>query len=52
MILTLFIFRRARFRYYYPGYAYHESFAYDYKKRFCGLEHLDWQEGWKLYVKP
>jgi arginine-tRNA-protein transferase len=38
-------------RYYYPGYAYHEPFAYDYKKRFVGLEYLDWPAGWKPYVK-
>jgi arginine-tRNA-protein transferase len=40
-----------KYRYYYPGYAYHEPFAYDYKKRFVGLEYLDWNEGWKPYVK-
>ena len=37
--------------YYYPGYAYHEPFAYDYKKRLSGLEYLDWTTGWKPYVK-
>jgi arginyl-tRNA--protein-N-Asp/Glu arginylyltransferase len=37
-------------KYYYPGYAYHEPFAYDYKKRFTGLEYLDWEAGWKAYV--
>jgi arginine-tRNA-protein transferase len=36
-------------RYYYPGYAYREPFAYDYKKRFIGLESLDWTEGWKPF---
>ena len=36
-------------RYYYPGYAYYEPFSYDYKKRFTGLEYLDWNSGWKLY---
>jgi arginine-tRNA-protein transferase len=36
-------------RYYYPGYAYREPFTYDYKKRFTGLEYLDWEEGWKPY---
>ena len=35
--------------YYYPGYAYLEPFAYDYKKRFIGLEALDWNEGWKTF---
>jgi arginyl-tRNA--protein-N-Asp/Glu arginylyltransferase len=37
-------------RYYYPGYAYREPFAYDYKKRFTGLEYLDWDVGWKPYA--
>ncbi len=36
-------------RYYYPGYAYREPFAYDYKKRFIGLEAFDWTEGWKQF---
>jgi len=39
-------------RYYYSGYAYREPFAYDYKKRFIGLESLDWQAGWKPFVDP
>lgn len=38
------------YRYYYPGYAYHEPFSYDYKKRFVGLEYLDWKAGWQPYV--
>jgi arginyl-tRNA--protein-N-Asp/Glu arginylyltransferase len=38
-------------RYYYPGYAYRQPSAYDYKKRFTGLEYLDWTAGWKPYVK-
>jgi leucyl-tRNA---protein transferase len=33
-------------RYYYPGYAYREPSVYDYKKRFSGLEALDWNNGW------
>ncbi|HEY1234595.1 MAG TPA: arginine-tRNA-protein transferase [Candidatus Binatia bacterium] len=37
------------YRYYYPGYAYREPFAYDYKKRFIGLEAFDWIEGWKPF---
>jgi arginyl-tRNA--protein-N-Asp/Glu arginylyltransferase len=32
--------------YYYPGYAYREPSFYDYKKRFAGLEGLDWEGGW------
>ena len=36
-------------RYYYPGYAYREPFTYDYKKRFSGLEYLDWSKGWQSY---
>ena len=39
------------YRYYYPGYAYREPSAYDYKKRLMGLEYLDWIAGWKTYVK-
>jgi arginyl-tRNA--protein-N-Asp/Glu arginylyltransferase len=50
MILHSIQFSRERgCRYYYPGYAYHEPFAYDYKKRFTGLQYLDWQAGWKPY---
>lgn len=37
-------------RYYYQGYAYREPFTYDYKKRFSGLEYLDWEEGWRPYA--
>jgi arginine-tRNA-protein transferase len=37
-------------RYYYQGYAYREPFAYDYKKRFSGLEALDWNGGWRAYT--
>jgi len=37
-------------RYYYPGYAYREPSMYDYKKRFSGLEFLDWGDRWKTYV--
>jgi leucyl-tRNA---protein transferase len=36
-------------RYYYPGYAYREPSVYDYKKRFAGLEALDWESGWKPF---
>lgn len=32
-------------RYYYPGYATVEPSAYDYKKRFSGLEILNWATG-------
>jgi arginine-tRNA-protein transferase len=50
MILHSIRFSRERgYRYYYPGYAYREPFAYDYKKRFSGLECLDWGSGWKPY---
>ena len=34
-------------RYYYPGYAYREPSLYDYKKRFAGLEFLEWETGWR-----
>ena len=51
MILHSIRFSRERgCRYYYPGYAYREPFTYDYKKRFTGLEYLDWETGWKPYV--
>lgn len=51
MMLHSIHFSRARgCRYYYPGYAYREPFAYDYKKRFTGLEYLDWTRGWQPYV--
>jgi len=50
MILHSIEFSRARScRYYYPGYAYREPFAYDYKKRLGGLEFLDWHSGWHPY---
>ena len=52
MILHSIRFSRERgCRYYYPGYAYREPFTYDYKKRFTGLEYLDWETGWKPYVE-
>jgi arginine-tRNA-protein transferase len=50
MLHSIEFSRRRKFRYYYPGYAYREPFAYDYKKRFSGLEYLDWSEGWKPFV--
>ncbi|HVO96030.1 MAG TPA: hypothetical protein VMT22_24455 [Terriglobales bacterium] len=51
MMLQSIAFSRERgFRYYYPGYAYREPFAYDYKKRLRGLEYLDWQTGWQPYA--
>ena len=51
MMLSSIEFSRGRgYRYYYPGYAYREPFTYDYKKRFTGLEYLDWTAGWKPYV--
>jgi arginine-tRNA-protein transferase len=51
MMLRSIVFSRERgYRYYYPGYAYREPSAYDYKKRFMGLEYLDWTAGWKPYV--
>ena len=38
-------------RYYYPGYAYHGSSFYDYKKNFSGLESFDWESEWEPYSK-
>ena len=50
MMLHSIEFSRAQAcRYYYPGYAYREPFTYDYKKRFTGLEYLDWSAGWKPF---
>jgi arginine-tRNA-protein transferase len=51
MILHSIEFSRKRnCRYYYPGYAYQEPFAYDYKKRLGALEYLDWNNGWCPYT--
>jgi arginine-tRNA-protein transferase len=53
MMLHSIGFSRERgYRYYYPGYAYHEPFIYDYKKRFSALEYLDWECGWRPYAAP
>jgi leucyl-tRNA---protein transferase len=51
MLHSIEFTREQGYRYYYPGYAYHEPFSYDYKKRFIGLEYLDWTEGWKPYAR-
>ena len=51
MLHSIRLSRQHGCRYYYPGYAYNEPFTYDYKKRFSGLEYLDWHQGWKPY-KP
>jgi arginine-tRNA-protein transferase len=49
MLYSIRFSRERGYRYYYPGYAYREPFAYDYKKRFTGLEYLDWNSSWKSY---
>jgi arginyl-tRNA--protein-N-Asp/Glu arginylyltransferase len=49
MLQSIQLSRERGHRYYYPGYAYREPSAYDYKKRFMGLEYLDWTAGWKPY---
>jgi leucyl-tRNA---protein transferase len=49
MLYSIHYSRQQGYGYYYPGYAYHETYAYDYKKRFAGLEYLDWEAGWKTY---
>ena len=49
MLQSLRFSRERGCRYYYPGYAYEEPFPYDYKKRFTGLEYLDWTAGWKAF---
>jgi len=51
MLQSIQLSRERECRYYYPGYAYREPFAYDYKKRFAGLEYLDWVAGWKPYSR-
>jgi leucyl-tRNA---protein transferase len=50
MLRSIEYSRESGYRHYYPGYAYREPFTYDYKKRFAGLEYLDWTTGWKPYV--
>ena len=50
MLHSIRLSQERGYRYYYPGYAYREPFAYDYKKRFTGLECLDWEGGWKAYT--
>ncbi|MGH7793508.1 MAG: GNAT family N-acetyltransferase [Candidatus Binatia bacterium] len=50
MLHSIQLSRERGYRYYYPGYAYREPFAYDYKKRFAGLEYLDWTRGWQPYI--
>ena len=49
MLRSIQFSRKQGYRYYYPGYAYREPSAYDYKKRLMGLEYLDWTAGWKPY---
>ena len=51
MLQSIQFSRDHGFRYYYPGYAYYEPFVYDYKKRFIGLEYLDWDMGWHPYPR-
>lgn len=43
MLLEIYACRQLRKSYYYPGFAHHEASFYDYKKRFNGLEWLDWK---------
>lgn len=50
MLYSIYYSRQQGYRCYYPGYAYREPFAYDYKKRFIGLEYLEWDVGWKRYL--
>jgi leucyl-tRNA---protein transferase len=37
-------------RLYYPGYAYLEPSAYDYKKKLSALEVFDWTEHWQPFI--
>src|SRR5918999_2692737 len=50
MLYSIQFSRERGYRYYYPGYAYREPFNYDYKKRFAGLEYLEWESGWWPYA--
>jgi arginyl-tRNA--protein-N-Asp/Glu arginylyltransferase len=50
MLYSIQFSRERGYRYYYPGYAYREPFNYDYKKRFAGLEYLEWEYGWRPYA--
>lgn len=45
MLLEIAHCRSIGLRWLYPGYATHESSAYDYKKQFRSLEMLDWATG-------
>lgn len=45
MLLEIQHCREAGLRWLYPGYATHESSAYDYKKQFRGTKILDWSTG-------
>lgn len=46
MLIEIELLKRLQKIFYYPGYGYHESSLYDYKKKFSALEFLDWEEGW------
>lgn len=48
MLLEIKLSAKLQKTYYYPGYGYHESSLYDYKKKFSALEFLDWEKGWKI----
>lgn len=48
MLHSIEFSRRRGCRYYYPGCAYHQPFIYDDKKRFAGLEYLDWNTGLEI----
>ncbi|MBL9177949.1 MAG: GNAT family N-acetyltransferase [Verrucomicrobiaceae bacterium] len=52
MLLEIEHCRAAGLRWLYPGYATHESSAYDYKKQFHSLEKLDWATGEWLKSAP
>ena len=39
-------------RLYYPGYAYLEPSAYDYKKKLSALEVFDWDGNWQRFKAP
>jgi leucyl-tRNA---protein transferase len=44
MLLEIYACLQLGMQYYYPGFAHHQPSFYDYKKRFNGLQWLDWRD--------
>ena len=53
MLLEIYAARQLGVTFYYPGFAHHEPSFYDYKKRFNGLQWLDWRDAvdWLPYER-